>query len=406
MRPFPSVDVAVVGSGVIGAACAYFLARSGMQVALVERREVASGASGGCDGIIIAQDHQPGYDSSLTIASNRIFRELTKELDWDFEYSQKGTLLVIETEEEREFMLDRMRQQIEGGLPVRFVDSQELYDQEPLLAPGLQGAIECATDAACMPIHLAVALVRGARRLGAEVHTFEEVRQIILDRQGRIAGLTTDKREIRTSRVINCCGAWAPFLGKMVGLDIPIQPRRGQVVVVEQAAQVGHRMISEAHYIMAKFHPELTEGTDSEILKYGVAFVFEPTVSGTMLLGSSREFAAYDTRTTLPVLRAIIRRAIRFIPSLARLHCIRTYAGLRPFTPDHLAIISAVEEVPGCYIAAGHEGNGIGLAPLTGQLMSQIIHGEPTTVDVAPLRWSRFRDGTRGSRFAKLVAGG
>lgn len=387
-----SVDVVVVGSGVIGAACAYFLARSGMQVALVERGDVASGSSGGCDGNIMAQDHQPGYDTSLTMASNLIFQKLAKELDWDFEYSQKGSILVIETEEEREFMLERMRQQIEGGLPVRFVDKEELYDQEPLLAPGLLGAVECASDAACMPIHLAIALVRGARRLGAEIHTFEEVRQIALDRQGRIAGLTTDQREIRTPRVINCCGAWAPFLGKMVGLDIPIQPRRGQLVVVEQTTQVGHRKISEAHYIMAKFHPELTEGTDSEMLKYGVGFVFEPTASGTMLLGSSREFAGYDTRTTLPVLRAIIRRAIRFIPSLAGLHCIRTYGGLRPFTPDHLAIISPVEEVPGFYIAAGHEGDGIGLAPLTGQLMSQIIHGEPTTVDVTPLRWSRFRE--------------
>ena len=152
-------------------------------------------------------------------------------------------------------------------------------------------------------------------------------------------------------------------------------------------------MISEVHYIVAKFHPELTEGTDSERLKYGVAFVFEPTAAGTMLLGSSREFAGYDTRTTLPVLRAIVRRAIRFIPSLAGLHCIRTYGGLRPFTPDHLAIISPVEEVPGFYIAAGHEGNGIGLAPLTGQLMDQLIRGVPTTVDVTPLRWSRFREG-------------
>ena len=406
MSSILSVDVAVVGSGVIGAACAYFLARSGMQVALVERGDVASGSYGGCDGIIIAQDHLPGYDSSLTMASNRIFQRLTKELDWDFEYTQKGTLLVIETEEEREFMLERMRQQIEGGLPVRFVDSQELYDQEPLLAPGLRGAIECATDAACMPIHLAVALVRGARRLGAEIHTFEEVRQITRDRQGRIAGLTTDTREIRTPRIINCCGVWAPFLGKLVGLDVPIRPRRGQLIVVERSTQVGHRMISEAHYIMAKFHPELTEGTDSEMLKYGVAFVFEPTASGTMLLGSSREFAGYDTRTTQPVLRAIIRRAIRFIPSLAGLHCIRTYGGLRPFTPDHLAIISPVEEVPGFYIAAGHEGNGIGLAPLTGQLMSQIVHGEPTTVDVTPLGWSRFRTQAGESGFTESAAGG
>jgi len=391
MSPSASVDAAVLGGGVIGAACAYFLARSGMKVALVERGCIASGTSGGCDGNIMAQDHQPGYDTTLTMESNRIFQRLTGELDWDFEYVQKGSILVIETEEERAFMLERMKQQIACGLPVRFVDQKELYEQEPLLAPGFLGGIECSSDGACMPIQLAVALARGARNLGAEIYTYEEVRSISRDPQGRIAGLTTDQREIRTPRVINCCGAWAPFIGKMVGLDIPIRPRRGQLVVVEKTAQVGHRKISEAHYIVAKFHPELTEGTDAEMLKYGVAFVFEPTASGTMLLGSSREFAGYDPRTTLSVIRTIIRRAIRFIPSLADLHCIRTYGGLRPLTPDHLAIVSEVEEVPGFYIAAGHEGDGIGLAPLTGELVTQIIHGKPTTVNVAPLHWSRFR---------------
>lgn len=388
-----SVDAAIVGGGVIGASCAYFLARSGMKVALVDRGGIAAGTSGGCDGNIMAQDHQPGYDATLTMVSNRIFQRLKEELDSDFEYSQKGSLLVIETEEERAFMLERMKQQVECGLPVRFVSREELYEQEPLLAPGFLGAVECASDAACMPIHLAVALARGARRLGADIHIYEEVKGISRDRQGRVTGLTTDRREIRTPRIINCCGAWAPCIGKMIGLDIPIRPRRGQLVVVEKTAQVGHRKISEAHYLVAKSHPELTEGADAEMQRYGVAFVFEPTVSGTMLLGSSREFAGYDTRTTLPVIRAIIRRAIRFIPSLADLHCIRTYAGLRPFTPDHLAIISEVEEIPGFYIAAGHEGDGIGLAPLTGELMSQIIHGEPTTVDVTSLRWSRFRQG-------------
>ena len=400
MRPPQSVDAAVVGGGVIGTACAYFLARSGMQVALVERGSIASGTSGGCDGNIMAQDHQPGYDTTLTMASNLIFQQLAQELDWDFEYSQKGSILVIETEEERQFMLERRKQQLACGLPVRFVSSEELYAQEPLLAPGLLGAIECASDAACMPIRLAVALARGARRHGAEIHTFEGVKAISRGPQGRIAGLSSDTWEIRTPRIVNCAGAWAPVIGKMVGLDIPIKPRRGQLVVAEQAAPVGHRKISEAHYIVAKFHPELTEGTDAEMLKYGVAFVFEPTGAGTVLLGSSREFAGYDTRTTHPVIRAIIRRAIRYIPSLADLHCIRTYAGLRPYTPDHLAIISAVEEIPGYYIAAGHEGDGIGLAPLTGQLMSQIIHGEPTTIDVSPLRWSRFRDGAGGKEAA------
>jgi sarcosine oxidase subunit beta len=72
------------------------------------------------------------------------------------------------------------------------------------------------------------------------------------------------------------------------------------------------------------------------------------------------------------------------------LHCIRTYAGLRPYTPDHLSIVSQVDEVPGFYIAAGAEGDGIGIAPITGLLMSQIVLNQQTTIDVDPLRWSRF----------------
>jgi glycine/D-amino acid oxidase-like deaminating enzyme len=387
-----NLDAVIVGGGVIGASCAYFLTKAGMKVGLFEKGDIASGASGGCDGNIMAQDHQPGYDTNLTMISNKMYKELLKELDWDIEYSEKGSILVIETEDELKFMLDRMKQQLACGLPVRFIDKDELYQQEPLLAPGFLGAIECSSDAACMPIQVVIALVRKARSLGAEIHTFKEVKKVKLDKKGKISGIVTAEGEISTSIVVNCCGAWAPFLGKMVNLDIPIKPRRGQLVVVEQVAQVGHRKISEAHYIVAKFNPELAEGTDSDLIKYGVAFVFEPTASGNMLLGSCREFAGYDTRTTLPAIRAIIQRAIHFIPSLKYLHCIRTYAGLRPYTPDHLSIVSQVDEVPGFYIAAGAEGDGIGIAPITGLLMSQIILGQKTTIDINPLRWSRFSE--------------
>ncbi|MBA7514507.1 Hydrogen cyanide synthase subunit HcnC [subsurface metagenome] len=95
----------------------------------------------------------------------------------------------------------------------------------------------------------------------------------------------------------------------------------------------------------------------------------------------------------MPAIRATIKRAIHFIPSFKYLHCIRTYTGLRPYTPDHLSIVSQVDEVPGFYIAAGAEGDGIGIAPITGLLMSQIVLDQQTTIDVHPLRWSRFAHG-------------
>jgi len=92
----------------------------------------------------------------------------------------------------------------------------------------------------------------------------------------------------------------------------------------------------------------------------------------------------------LPAIRLIIKRAIHFIPSLEYMHCVRTYAGLKPYTPDHLSIVSQVDEVLGFYITAGAEGDGIGIAPITVLLMRQIVLGQQTTIDVYPLRWSRF----------------
>jgi sarcosine oxidase subunit beta len=124
--------------------------------------------------------------------------------------------------------------------------------------------------------------------------------------------------------------------------------------------------------------------------RYGIAMVFEPTEHGNFLIGSSREFAGFNRRCNHHVLELMARRALRFFPTIRNIHIIRSYAGLRPHTPDHLPIVSAVPAVPGLYIAAGHEGDGIGLAPITGKLISEMIVGEPTSIATEPLKLHRF----------------
>jgi sarcosine oxidase subunit beta len=108
------------------------------------------------------------------------------------------------------------------------------------------------------------------------------------------------------------------------------------------------------------------------------------------LIGSSREFVGFDTRSNLHVLKLMAKRALRFFPAIKNINVIRSYVGLRPWTPDHLSIVSPVSSVPGLYIAAGHEGDGIGLAPITGKVVSEMIVGKPTTVPIEPLRLDRF----------------
>jgi sarcosine oxidase subunit beta len=120
--------------------------------------------------------------------------------------------------------------------------------------------------------------------------------------------------------------------------------------------------------------------------------VFEPTEATNFLIGSSRRFVGMDTSCHIEVLQAMAQRAIRFFPVIKDIKIIRSYAGLRPFTPDHLPIISETE-VPGFYVAAGHEGDGIGLSLITGKLISQMICGEQPAVTTEPLKLSRFKDG-------------
>jgi len=131
---------------------------------------------------------------------------------------------------------------------------------------------------------------------------------------------------------------------------------------------------------------------DPKLEKLGIAFVFEPTLSNNFLIGSSRAFVGFDTDVSVEVMQGLAERAIRFFPAMKDIHVIRAYAGLRPYVEDHIPIISKVDEVPGFYIAAGHEGDGIGLSPLTGKLISQMITGEETILPIDTLSISRFKE--------------
>ena len=134
---------------------------------------------------------------------------------------------------------------------------------------------------------------------------------------------------------------------------------------------------------------------DERTAEHGVALVLEPTESQNFLLGSSRQFVGYDSSIDIQVVQTIARRALRFFPKMDDFKIIRSYTGFRPFTEDHLPIVSEVEEMPGFYIAAGHEGDGISLATVTGKLIEDIIHERSETViPTEPLHFNRFKKTT------------
>jgi len=392
-----SAEIVVIGGGAIGTAVTYFLAKNDLNVILVEKGCVADGTSGKCDGNVVLNDTLPGYDCELKKLGLDMFPILAQELDYDIEWSRKGSVLVIENEIEMEVAKVHCSQMIEYGLPFKIWDRNEIRADEPLLAEDIAGGMEVACDGSLNPMALVQGLAWGAEKLGAKIKTRTSVINIQLDAKGQIERVVTNQGDIVTKQVVNASGVWAPEIGKMVGIEIPIKPRQGQLIVGERTFRVAKRKISEFGYIMAKFErSDYQRNVTPEMEKHGVAFVFEPTMASTILIGSSRRFVGMDISCNREVLQAIAQRAVRFFPVLKDIKIIRTYSGLRPYTPDHFPIISKTQ-VPGFYIAAGHEGNGIGLSLITGKLITQMICGDPPEIRIEPLSFNRFTNKTEYS---------
>lgn len=383
-----SADVVVIGSGVVGASVAYFNAKAGAKVILIDKGDMAEGTSSKSDGNILICDKMPGFDVQLAKASQDMFPQLSKELDFDIQWHQRGSLYIVEDEEQYEIAAKFCKDMVALGMPMRMMDKYEIHQDEPYLAEDLYGGLETACDGSVYPIGLCYGFALGAKKMGAELMLHSPVTGIERDGSGFI--VHSEKGDVAAKNVVDCAGIWSPVVGKMVGLDVPIQARQGQILVSEQTFKVARRKVHEFGYMLTKFGSgDYKRKVSERVERNGVAFVFEPTASNNFLIGSSRSFVGEDISCDIEVMQALAERAIRFFPVIRDIKVIRGYSGLRPFTPDHLPIISDTP-VPGFYIAAGHEGDGIGLSPITGRCIADMISGKQPFMDLSPVSYQRF----------------
>ncbi len=380
-------DIVVIGGGIIGSSIAYYCSKSGLDITVLEKKELASGTSSKCDGNILAVDKDPGFDSQMALKSQQLVHELNNELEIPFEYRNPGSVLVCENDTEMEAAQKWVQQQQDAGLDFRMLDREDLRNESAYFADDLLGGLECRTDSIVNPYMLTYSMIHRAKQFGAKIHTNTEVKNLYKNQVNQFV-IETNDGIFTANKVVNACGVWAPFIGEMLDIDISIKPRKGQIIVASRQQPVGLRNVMEFGYLISKFGGE--RQVDPLTDKYGVALVFEPTESQNFLIGSSRQFNGYDTKVDHEVMKYIAKRAVRFYPKIADMTVIRTYAGLRPWTADHLPIISHVEKVPGFYIAAGHEGDGISLAAITGKVIEEMINEKDTSIPIELLRYDRF----------------
>ncbi|MGA5314412.1 NAD(P)/FAD-dependent oxidoreductase [Streptomyces pseudogriseolus] len=371
-------DVVVVGAGMTGAACALYAARAGLGVTVVDRGPVAGGTTGAGEGNLLVSDKAPGPELDLALLSLRLWTELAREHGPRIEYDAKGGLVVAETPD----ALDGLRALADGqraaGVTAEPVPADRLHALEPRLAPGLPGGMRYPQDAQVMP---ALAAARLLRASGARLLTGHDVTRVLRARDGSVRGVRTPRGDVHAPAVVNAAGTWGGELASRAGVFLPVMPRRGFVLVTEPLPPRIRHKVYAADYVAD------VAGDTADLL---TSPVVEGTAAGPVLIGASRERVGFDRSLSLPAVRALAAGATRLFPFLSEVRALRTYAGFRPYLPDHLPAIGPDPRAPGLFHACGHEGAGIGLAPGTGLLIAQALTGRTPETDLAPFRPDRF----------------
>ncbi|MCX5052886.1 MULTISPECIES: NAD(P)/FAD-dependent oxidoreductase [unclassified Streptomyces] len=376
-RPL-TCDVVVVGAGMVGAACALYASRAGLDVVVVDRGPVAGGTTGAGEGNLLVSDKGPGPELDLALLSNRLWAELAQEFGEAVEYEPKGGV-VVATSPGGLTALERFAAgQRAAGVVAETVAGDTLYGLEPRLAPGLPGAVHYPQDAQVMPALAAAHLLRAS---GARLLTGRTVTGFLRTTDRTVLGVRTDMGDIHAPAVVNAAGTWGAELAALAGTFLPVLPRRGFVLVTEPLPRLIHHKVYAADYVA-------DVASDSAALQ--TSPVVEGTAAGPILIGASRERVGFDRTFSLPAVRALAAGATRLFPFLSDVRVIRSYAGFRPYMPDHLPAIGADPRVPGLFHACGHEGAGIGLATGTGHLIAQVLAAKTPDLDLTPLRPDRF----------------
>jgi glycine/D-amino acid oxidase-like deaminating enzyme len=386
MQHEPVPDVAVVGAGIVGAACALAAARRGLRVTVVDQGPIAGGTTGAGEGNLLVSDKLPGPELDLTLLSLRLWREVSAHVEvvtgGGFELEIKGGLVVAATAPALTALRDLAKQQRQAGVTAIDVPAVGLPDHEPHLAGDLAGGVLYPQDAQLQPMLAAARLLQAARRRGATVRTRARVTGFLRTGE-RVTGIRTTAGDLPAGAVVNAAGTSGGELAALAGADVPVLPRRGVVLVTQPLPPLVRHKVYAAEYVADVASDEA--GLQSSA-------VIEETAAGTVLIGASRERVGFERGMPLPVVRRLAAQAMRLFPLLAGVALLRTYSGLRPYCPDHLPVLGADPRVPGLLHACGHEGAGVGLAAATGHLIAQVLTGENPDLDLAPFRPERFAE--------------
>ncbi len=363
-------DAIVIGGGILGTATAYYLAKGGLRVTLMEKDYLCAGSTGRCIGGI-RQQFTTETTIRVAMESVKLFSQMAEELGHDVEWHPGGYLFLAHSELRKEGYLEAIPLQNRLGLDVAFIQPSDVKEIVPdLNCDGLLGAAYCTTDGQANPFHVVRAYADAIRSSGGEILLRTPVVEIDTSGSKVSSVSTADGLQYFAPVVINAAGPFAKEIGQMVGLEVPCEPERHEALVTERCERLFDPMIVD-------YRPD--------------GCYFNQTISTNQLIGCYTPDPRIEgTRvdSTLEFMKEMPRRMMRLLPSLQDVKVIRQWSGSYTMTPDGSPIVG-LTPLEGFYLAVGMSGHGFMLGPALGRLLAEIIVNGTPSIRIDELAWGR-----------------
>lgn len=359
-------DVAVVGAGIVGSACAQRLASRGLSVVVLDAVAPSNGTTAAGMGHVVVMDGH-ATELAMTALSQRLWADLAEAMPDSVEYQRCGTLWVAADDEEMAEAEAKAQTYREHGIETQMLNAAALAKAEPALRSDLAGALRVPGDSVLYQPNATRWLLDRAIDRGTVVRAPVQVK-VVADGQVEL----TDGTSFEAEHVVVAGGIATASVLDTRALDNAITPRKGHLAVTARGHQMCDHQLVELGYIK-RAHSHARES---------VAFNLQPRRTGQVVIGSSRQYGCADHRVEPDMLGRMFRRALAFMPALARVPIVRTWTGFRPATADGLPLIGALPDDPRTIIAAGHEGLGITTSVGTAAVVESIVRQTAPPLDI------------------------
>ncbi len=369
-----TADVIIIGGGIMGCATAYRLAKKGVDVLVLEKKEIGNGGSCRNAGGVRQSARDPKELPLAMYAVANIWPTLSEELDVNVEYVQKGNIRLGLTEKDIKILEAHTAKSTKVGLDVKMISGDEAREICPYMSKEIIAASWCPTDGHANPLKTTLGFYRAALRSGVTFITGVTVTGL-QKVKGRVCKVLTDDGVYEANNILLCAGYYSRAIANTVGIDIPVERQFNEVLVTEAVPHMFDIMLGVA----------------------GGEFYGHQSEHGSFVLGGNSGLQAYTSNSDYFVTNSltapcISRGIMKYFPVLKDVKVVRTWSGHYDQCIDVLPVIDNVKEVPGLTLAFGFSGHGFGISPAVSIALSELIlEGESKTIDISGLKYDRFK---------------